>query len=187
MNKGVIVSLAVLLFAVSPALATPTIMVGDHPLLPNMADQTIEISVTGGDEVEGLDFFVQIGDGTDGPIISDLDVLIGTIFDGKNTGGSAVYQNDRTAAFVTTTPPGQMATTDGLLATVTVDTTGLMLGDGPWDLNLEFGTFTTAFATIPAEITNGSISIVPEPATVAMLLGVFAMAPLALFYRRRSK
>ncbi len=186
MNKGVIVSLIVLLFAVSPALAQPTIVVGDRELLPDTADQTIAISVSGGDAVAGLDFFVQIDTGAAGPVITDLDILTGTIFDGNNNGGSPLFQDNWTAAFITTTTTGTVAA-DGLLATVTVDTTGLQFGDGPWMMTLDFGTFTTSFAGVAANITPGTLSIVPEPSTVVMLLGVLALAPLAYFFQRRKK
>jgi len=73
---------------------------------------------------------------------------------------------------------------DGLLATVTFDTTewGPEYIGMSWPLmmtELGFGTFGTTFAgpgppewfgEIPTEVINGTISIVPEPSTLVLLV-----------------
>ena len=71
----------------------PVIDTGDHYLLPDTPNQQIQILVSGGDLVQGLNFNSQIGDGgpelggvIDGPHITDIDVENGTIFDDNNTG-----------------------------------------------------------------------------------------------------
>ena len=58
------------------------IVVGDHTLLPDTAGQQIEIFVTGDEQVQGLNFYIQVGDGgvpaggSDvGPTIQDVDIL----------------------------------------------------------------------------------------------------------------
>src|SRR5712691_5403409 len=45
-------------------LLSSVITVGDHTLLPNTANQVIEIRVTGDSQVTGLNVRAQIGDGT---------------------------------------------------------------------------------------------------------------------------
>ena len=68
----------------------------------------------------------------------------------------------------TTTAEGT-ATADGLLATLTIDTTGFL--DGSFDLSLG-NTLdgATDFAGLPADITDGSIRIIPEPTALVLLL-----------------
>ena len=36
---------------------------GMHTLVPNMPGQQVQIHVTGGEAISGIDFFVQVGDG----------------------------------------------------------------------------------------------------------------------------
>jgi hypothetical protein len=38
------------------------VTVGSHVLLPNTANQVISISVSGGEQIAGEDFFAQVGD-----------------------------------------------------------------------------------------------------------------------------
>lgn len=161
---------------VMPALATPIIVVGNHDLHPNLAGQTISIFVSGGDAVQGINFNVQVGDGgaaaggaDTGPIIEDVDLLSG-IFLGNNTnqtdGPSPLLWNS-----ITTTNTGSVSA-NGLLAVLTVSTVGLTSGDfallslTPAD---EFGGATN-FAGLVAQITNGSITVVPEPAALVLML-----------------
>jgi hypothetical protein len=72
---------------------------------------------------------------------------------------------------------------EGLVATVYLDTTGFGLGSpgDPWDLRLGnildgiVGDIGTGFAhqsvgNILPEITNGTITIIPEPSTCVMLV-----------------
>ena len=93
--------------------------------------------------------------------------------------------------------------TNGKLVTVTVDTTGYFIGDGPWDLRMTDtvdvptellgpvedppGSGNWVTEAIPLQITNGSISIIPEPATLVMLLTLLAALSLVHLWRKRSK
>ncbi|MGA2619779.1 MAG: C25 family cysteine peptidase, partial [Thermoguttaceae bacterium] len=165
------------------ALPPRTIIVGSHLLLPDKSNQTIQIYVSGGGPVEGLNFNIQVGDGglpaggTDvGPVIQNVDILTGTIF-----------QNDPTAANIdpsgqipmfggwkTTTASGTVDAS-GLLATVTIDTTGFS-GRHTWALKMSNTcNGPTDFAGIAANITDGTISTdappVANPDTIAVLQG----------------
>ena len=79
--------LMLLLAVTSPAWAAPVIDVGTHYLLPNDM-RTIPIAVSGGDPVQGLDFFVQVADGgainggtATTPAITGIDIIgPGTLF-----------------------------------------------------------------------------------------------------------
>src|SRR6185437_7568799 len=109
----------------------PVITVGNHTLLANTANQKIQIFVSSQNTmVQGTDVEVQIADGgpaaggkVAGPKITNVDVLSGTIFANNNGGqtgsGSMVPQ----VYEVSTTANGSVAAS-GLLATITVDTTG---------------------------------------------------------------
>ena len=155
--------------------AVPTIEVGTHHLLPDTPGQKIDICVSGGDPVQGLNFNVQVGDGAAanggvdiGPIITEADVVTGTIFDGNNTGQTDLVSMGLIVFRVVTTASGTVAA-DGLLATLTVDTTRIT--SGWFDLSLTNVAekafppgVDTDFAGVPADITNGTIEIVPRPA-----------------------
>ena len=177
------------LVSLASANGTPVIDAGVHSLLPNQAGQTVEIFVTGGILVQGLEFNVQIGDTTAGPVFEGVDILTGTIFGPSNDGifpGS--YITPRVAYQGTTTVqtldvgwgPG-FVSTDGLLATLTLDTTGISGGD--YNLLLT-GTNEgdTNFAGVLADITNGSLSVIPEPLSLSLML-----VGSGLLLRRRSR
>src|SRR5687768_3460768 len=114
------------------ASAVPVITVGNHELLPNTAGQTIQIHVSGGDDVDGLNFNAQIGNGgpevggTDGPNLT-ADIINGTIFAGNNTGQQDPGSVPQVAARTTTTGQGTVDA-QGVLATLTIDTTGFFTG-----------------------------------------------------------
>lgn len=167
-------------------LAGPMIVVGNHHLAADTPGQQISLLVSGGDAVEGLDFNVQIGDGgaalngiTVAPVITSVDLLTGTIFAGNNTGQVDLATLPLFDASTTTTAGGTVAAS-GLLATLTIDTTGFFGGSWPLELGAT-NNGPTDFALISASITDGTISI-PEPA--GMLLFFFG-ATILLLARRR--
>ena len=161
--------------------ATPDIVVGTHRLIENKADQTIEIYVTGGDDVQGLEFDVRIGGGTSGPIFEDVDIFSGAIFVAHEANHyTSSYVNDRDAYQGVTTTGGYISTY-GLLATLTIDTTGLY--DGEYDLSLIDTTEgRTNFAGVHVDITDGLI-IIPEPTSMMIIL----VGSGLLIRRRRNK
>lgn len=177
-------SIIAVLFFSAVAGAAPCIEVGSHYLLPDRAGQEIYIYVTGADPVQGLEFNARIGDGIAGPTFENVDILTGTIFESNNQGvfpGS--YIDPRDAYQGTTTPNGITVAADGLLATITLDTTGLgLFGREEYDLSLIYTPEgRTNFAGVYVEITDG-VLIIPEPTSLAiMLLGA------GLILRRRQR
>ena len=160
--------------------------VGNHNLLPNTPNQSIAIQVSGGELVAGADLFAQVGDGgpelinvglpagTDAPEISGVDLTTGTIF--GNTAAqidqdrAGVVQLYFSSVALTLPPPAaQEVAADGLLATLTIDTTGftsgtfdLLLGgvlpghsNGPFDTQL----IASGGMSVATTILNGTVSI----------------------------
>ncbi len=173
-----------------PAATKSLIDVGDWPLLPNTSGQQIPIYVVPGDDAPGtagVNFNIQVGDGgppvggTPGPeiqyvqLVEDLshplytDQFGPTIFgavgnQGHFGTGSLVPQiyAQNTATLQGSVPP------DGLLAVLTIDTTGFFLGDGPWAFTLSetlngettLNDNTQQVEPIPLDIIDGEISII---------------------------
>ncbi len=144
----------IVFFAMCAAAAPgATIDVGNHLLFSNMAGQEIEVYVTGGEQIAGIDFFAQVGDGgpelvnvglpagTDGPEITDVELKSGTIFassnaqqvDQQRSGVEQVFF--ASLAIVEPPPAPQTVAASGLLARLTIDTTGLT--EGTFDLLLD--------------------------------------------------
>jgi len=190
-----------LLFAIATmAHADSIIVVGAHNLLPNTPGQTIQVLVSSDvNNIQGMNFSAVIGDG--GSIFGGVDdvvpsmtadILTGTIW--APHAANAVNQNPGggfgvglAAWSITTVNPPVLPVpgVNALLATLTIDTTGFT--SGTWALSLDDPNVgTTDFAGIPIGITNGSITIVPEPTSV--VLGLFAAAGLgAVAIRRRAR
>jgi hypothetical protein len=154
-----------------------------HVLLaPNQPGQTINVTVSGGEFVSGVNLYAQIGDGgpeleafglpagDDGPSITNVDLKTEGIFGlvpdpAVNLGGIpqvAVWSLGIAAQ-------GGAVPAQGKLATLTIDTTGFAYGR--WDVKLSGvlaelngGPFSTDFAGLSAAITNGSLRINAGPA-----------------------
>ncbi len=79
----------------------------------------------------------------------------------------------------------------GLLATVLIDTTGV--GPGTWDFVLdstlsgitELRHSDTGASRLSLSVTNGTITVVPEPSTVVMLVSLLTCT--AVLFRRRKE
>lgn len=169
--------LAALIACCGRACCAATIDVGLHALRPNAPAQEVRIFVTGGEAVAGVNLFAQIGDGgpelsqvglppgEDGPAIAAVDLKTGTIF------ASVPGPQDNQAglpqvaiASIEFTAAGAAAPANGLLARLSIDTTGFVAG--AWSLRLSDvlpqlagGPFDSDFAGIPATIVNGSIVV----------------------------
>jgi hypothetical protein len=153
--------------------ANPSIVVGNDVLIPNKANQTIQLQVTGGTPVAGVDLNMEIANGgtvnggTAGPRITNVDLITGTIFAGNNAGQSnAPGLPPQTYSGYVVTSSGTVGAS-GLLATITIDTTGftgqsfsLKLGNfsnGGVPGNTDFATPDPNGTPIPANITNGNV------------------------------
>lgn len=116
--------------------AALVIDVGEHDLLPNTPGQAVFIFVRGGDPVQGVNLNAQVEDGgtelaafggsIDGPAISNVDIITGTIFAGNNNGPVnpelAFGVDFRQLELRTTTTAAGTVAADGLLATLIIDT-----------------------------------------------------------------
>jgi hypothetical protein len=164
----------------SSVLIGATVSVGHIQLQPNRSDQWIDVLVSGGDQVAGLDLFVQIGDGgrqltyfglppgRSAPVITNVELKSNTIFQGvtdvpinlssPQLPQTAVY----TLALVGAAPT---VSAQGKLARIQIDTTGFYGGTWPVRLSevLPFdvfgGPYTTTFAGVSATIENGTVTI----------------------------
>lgn len=170
------------------------IEVGDRTI-DAAASQTIDIMVENPTAnpvlIAGLNFNLQLGSG--GPVIQDVDLITGTLFASNNQGQvENVTEPDRWASTVVTLPATPTvslgAFSSAKVATILIDGTGFAAG-GPWALNLN-DTFNgstryidsapDALPNIITTITDGTISVVPEPsssmAVAGLLLGAAAFA-----------
>jgi hypothetical protein len=192
-SRAIVGAVALLALALPNAVrANDVINVPNVTLLPNTPNQLVTVTVTGMSQVAGEDFFAQIGDGgtfnngvNTRPVFSNVDILTGTIFTGNNTGATMdpggpesahpLIWVDGTTTNTGTVPDG------GLLATLTIDTTGISSGTFPLLLSgvgssLTPGGFSTRLldgSAVPVALTinNGSITIsdVPEPVALPAL------------------
>ncbi len=204
-----LLSLGLMLLSVGIVNAA-SIDVGSHFLQPNTPNQSIMISIApeaGDPTTRGINLRAQLGDGNglgDEPVFQGalgsfegLD-LTGSIWDGLAS-GSTVSGNGvpRTgfgslgSADLTSDNPAESVAADGKLLTLLIDTTGFSTPD-TFDLSLSdtaLGNTSLVAADgsefTPLQITNGSITIVPEPSGI--LLGVLAGSLLALRGNRNRR
>ena len=76
----------VVCFVVSPVMAAPVITIENTTLAPNTPNQAVLIHVSGiaASTVNADDIFLEVGSGSSGPWITDLDALTGTVFQGRS-------------------------------------------------------------------------------------------------------
>jgi hypothetical protein len=160
------------------------IVVGNHVLLANTPNQTITIQITGGEQVAGEDFFAQIGDGGTynggsnvKPVFTNIDIIGGTIFAANNVGafGDPTVGNAAHPLIWddgTTTVSSSVSAT-GVLANLTIDTTGLSSGSFPLLLtgvanaigpNNNTTLNNANGIPISLSVTNGLLTVSPFPA-----------------------
>ena len=166
--------------------ADPSIVVGSHNLLPNTAGQPVQIRVENVPDVAGVKLNAQIEDGSGigTPRFSGVDLITGTIF----TSNADAWDNGTTPGLLIysiLTPPGTVSASAGLLATLYVDTTGFNSGTFVLSLGDTLNgatTFLSESGEVPIIITNGTLTVVPEPSGLAIL--VTGLIPL--LRRRRN-
>ncbi|MEM6363213.1 MAG: hypothetical protein AAF745_02220 [Planctomycetota bacterium] len=192
-----LIALASAVFLAGQTNGALIVNIGDQVLLPDTPNQTITITVSGGDAVQGLNFNLQIDDagGIKAPAISAVDITgPSTIFSGNNTGQTDVGTGElipgsQLGLRTTTTSSGSVIA-DGTLAIVTLDTTGLASGNFTLNLSSTLNG-PTDFAGIPVdEFQGGGLSIaataIPEP-NLAMTLSIAAASMMVTRRRRASQ
>ena len=159
----------------SVAFATPTVVVGNRVLAPGLAGQPVQLSVTGGDAVQGVDFNAEVADGgptgggtISGPHITGVNLISGTIFASNNSGQQDITTLAQVYAGGIATSNGTVAA-NGLLATMTFDTTGFTTPNTAFALRLKgfsSGIFSgdsdfgdSSGNILPGNITNGNLII----------------------------
>jgi hypothetical protein len=188
---------------------------GNINLFADTSDQIVELffqNTGSAVDVTGLDLYIQVADGgpevpegsIDGPVITAIDLLTGTVFDGQavfeNTDNTYPQSKSGSLALVAPESSVTIPSTGSpslKLATVTFDTSGFSDFESSWDLILE----TTALGVstfydvnidpIPISADPGTIVLIPipEPSEYAMLvafgLGGFAFVRKRLINNRR--
>jgi hypothetical protein len=191
MRVGSLAALIVTCVAAGAASAAPIITVGSHDLQENSPGQTVQLYVTGLEQVTSFNLRAQIGDGMGAnpePIFQAIsfgggmwDTYANTVMGGPVSGAEQFAQ--ATVAFNTSVS----VPADGLLLTLTIDTTGFFDGDS-FDLLLkstQIGADSDFVqiggGTLAPDITNGTINVVPEPASI----GLLAVGGLMALRRRK--
>jgi hypothetical protein len=175
------------------------INVGAQTLAANSPTATLTFTIASGSSssVSGLNFNIQVGDGTVGPPITGVELITGTPFGAlastQQPNGSQPAGNH--AAFWNVTTPGSPPATitvgsGNKVATITFDTTGF--NSGNWSLHLDAtanGPTTYLDSNgdpITTTITDGTLTIVPEPSTYAAVAGMACLA-FGIFVRRARR
>jgi hypothetical protein len=193
---------------VVPSLAAKgaVINVGIIELMPNQAGQWKDIWVEGGESVYALEFLAQVGQGSSGPKISNVDLLSG-IFDGNNVGQDSLDLDlpdgmlpDYVVGFTTQQEDiSRVVLANGILARVQFNTIGMFASPESWDFLLTgvaagatgAGRNTALFddgqQEISLTITNGSLRIVPEPSSLLLALSGLGLASAVYAARRRAR
>jgi hypothetical protein len=157
-------------------VSQPRIVVGSHSLAPNTAGQRVPILVDGPFDISSLNLFAQVGDGgpelselglpagTRGPKITHVELASETIF---GTGELTVIpQPGLPQVAIVSASSSVPVRAAGVLAVLTVDTTGLV--EGTWELKLSdvlpglpSGGLDTNFGAIAADFVAGSLTVGP--------------------------
>jgi len=153
---------------------------------------TVEFSVSGGDLFDGLELDLQVGDGgvdiggaLTGPTMTAIDLTTNTIFsaNGPNQANVVAFPLARQSTVDTATA----VLANGIIGRVTFDTTGIGLGNFDLLLTGVAGAFDTTFFNganaLAATVPNGTIRVVPEPSSMAIIIAASA----GLVFRRYRK
>jgi hypothetical protein len=203
-RNGWFTSLAVALFSFVGATSgqVVTIHFDDVPLLFNTANQPVDlfvqVSVADFTDVTGIASETESTD-ANGPTISNVDLFTaGSLFASGNTGaGGAGSITPRIFERGTTLSSGSITIPIGTwkYGTVYFDTTGVPAGNygytpdtqnNPTLFHTSFGDRTPG-VNISGALIAGTLTVVPEPSTYAVISGIGCLAVGALVRRARGK
>jgi hypothetical protein len=176
---------------------------GNISLQPNQSGQVRDLIIenTGPAAVEnifGLNFALQIGDGASGPQVDSISLSAGNSIFSSYAANQVDQGSNRRILFfgidsgdATLTLPGSSST---LIARLTLDTTGLDAASGPWTISASgAGPLNSATEFVlsdgssrPIDIFGGgTLAIVPEPSDLAEVAGAL-MAGFAIWHKARG-
>lgn len=154
------------------------------------------VYATGNDLVAGFDFDVTIGEGGQAFGVNDVgpritDVLLngtGMVFANHPQALVEISSPDAMYAYTNVTTSSGTVSANGLLVALTIDTTGFSSVGQSWALAMDYSDFVLDDAdgtkVVPA-ISNGTLTIVPEPGTIVLLAGLLAFLPVAAWQRKK--
>jgi hypothetical protein len=131
--------------------------------MPPDTQREFTLSLSGDAEIEGLNFVMQVGDGIEGPTVSNLDIVFaGSVF-GANNLGQFFDGDSRTVLASTVTESGTVPISGKPIVRFTLDSTGLLAGSQyslkVKDIIVADMTWETDLAGFPLDLTNGWITI----------------------------
>lgn len=196
LRRSALVVSAITLCCLTAAQAQLVVNVGDRLLPPNTTttlDLTVQNPSAAAVEIGGLNFNLELE--STGPAVQNVDLKNGTIFDSTDFASQSNLDtldpdHQRAVTIVLLTDPGATPFTldpgaSEIFAKVAISTAGFSSG-GPWSMNLEdtFNLATTFLDSggnpITATITDGTLTVVPEPnaslVVAGLLLGAAAFA-----------
>jgi hypothetical protein len=156
-------------------LDTARIVLGNYTLLPNTPKQQIPIYITGGAPLTAINLRLQIGDGLNGlpePIISAISYA-DTIWSGPVTevlGGPTPGSQQLVQSSIAFKEAGVSTISNGKVATLTIDTTGIYGGNFAFQLKgTQIGQDSDVVilggGASPMFLTNGTLTIPPATVT----------------------
>lgn len=171
MKKLTAISVLSVLMSIQPALAaTPVVDAGDHTLIAGTANQSIQITVTGGDNFAGFNAGIQIGDGATGPTINSVDGTTGIMSTWDAFDSLTVTASQRNVAGSKGDFPPSNVAANGLLLILNIDTTGITSGRfGILLTNNNAGStqlVDTAANEVPTTFVNGTIAVGDNPLVI---------------------
>jgi hypothetical protein len=198
---------------VPAAALANSIVVGNHNLQPNQAGQVVNLIMTGSDGYNTSDFGLLINGGlagapvvthvfgvTTGTAFSAAD-LAGSIWEGGGGGigsqfpyGTANVGTGRETIAALYTAGFTSSTASGIYVSLTFNTAGVAPGVYSFSLTENPVWPTRMFSglddelepiPVPLDIINGTLTVVPEPAS--MMLGLFAIVGLAVVTIRSQR
>jgi hypothetical protein len=198
MQRRVFLILAAFLTLPAMAQAAVTVTVGNHNLVPETAGQIVDILIaaTEGEGLNSMDLsLIENNLVAGGPVITAIDLVSAATIWGASPSTQFGGVDPPTSTEIFNSVAVNSTSTDvsanGILARLTVDTTGTAVGSYALEINRQDGSIgpTTMFAVggeiFPTYI-NGSLNVVPEPSSIVM--GMFAVAGLAcVAIRRRAR